>query len=175
MKILAAVQVLALLASFGGRPRLEHTRIESPPDSVIAYPGGYRRWTRVSSALVGPQNAGFAANGGIHHIYANDKAIEGYLNGRFPDGAVIVADFLLTQENAGVTTEGARRRIDVMVKDSKRFGASAGWGFEQFSGDSQTNRLVTPAKAASCLACHSQRKDKDYVFSVFRSDESRRQ
>ena len=32
--------------------------------------------------------------GGIHHIYANDKAIEGYRNELFPDGAVIIFDLL---------------------------------------------------------------------------------
>src|SRR6185369_5668699 len=96
-----------------------------------------------SSALVGPLAPGFAANGGIHHIYANEKALEGYRTGRFPDGSALVADFLETRENTGITTEGARRRIDVMVKESKRYAATGGWGFEQFRGDSQTERLVT--------------------------------
>ncbi|MEW6736774.1 MAG: cytochrome P460 family protein, partial [Acidobacteriota bacterium] len=125
-------------------------------------------WVHVKSALVGPQNPAFEHSGGIHHIYANEKAMEGYRTGQFPDGSIIVADFLQTQESAGITSEGARRRIDVMVKDSKRYGVSGGWGFEQFKGDSQTDRMVSAEVATKCFTCHLQQKDHDLVFSRFR-------
>ncbi|MBI3423838.1 MAG: cytochrome P460 family protein [Acidobacteria bacterium] len=137
-------------------------------EDAVPYPAGYRQWVHVSSALVGPQAPGFAVNGGIHHIYANEKALAGYRTGRFPDGSVLVADFLETKENNGVTTEAARRRIDVMVKDSQRYAATGGWGFEQFRGDSQTERLVTAEGAAKCFACHASQKETDAVFSKFR-------
>jgi hypothetical protein len=138
------------------------------PNDAVSYPAGYRLWAHVSSALIGPQSPAFKHSGGIHHIYANEKAIEGYRAGQFPDGSVLVADFLETQEREGVTTEGPRRRIDVMVKDSKRYTATGGWGFEQFRGDSQTDRLVTAEIAATCFACHARQKERDSVFSVFR-------
>ena len=138
------------------------------PNDAVPYPTGYRLWTRVSSALIGPQSPAFNDSGGIHHIYANEKAMEGYRNGRFPDGSVLVADFLETQESKGVTTEGPRRRIDVMVKDSKRYAGTGGWGFESFRGGIQTDRLVTAENAATCFACHSKQKERDSVFSVFR-------
>lgn len=135
---------------------------------AVPYPTGYRQWAHVSSALVGPQAPGFAANGGIHHIYANENGLVGYRTGRFPDGSMLVADFLATKESAGITTEAARRRIDVMVKDSKRYVATGGWGFEQFKGDSQTERLMTAEGAAKCFACHAKQKETDAVFSKFR-------
>jgi len=138
------------------------------PNDAVPYPAGYRLWAHVRSALIGPKNPAFENSGGIHHIYANEKAMEGYRDGRFPDGSVLVADFLETRESEGVTIEGPRRRIDVMVKDSKRFAATGGWGFEQFRGDSQTDRLVTAETAATCFACHSKQKERDSVFSVFR-------
>jgi hypothetical protein len=137
-------------------------------NDAVPYPAGYRQWAHVSSALIGPQSPSFESSGGIHHIYANEKAMEGYRTGRFPDGSVLVADFLETRENAGVTTEGPRRRIDVMMKDSKRYAATGGWGFEQFRGDSQTDRMVTAEIAAKCFACHAKQKERDSVFSVFR-------
>ena len=136
------------------------------PNDAVAYPTGYRQWVHVLSALVGPQSPGFAANGGIHHIYANEKALEGYRTGRFPDGSILVADFLETKENAGITTEGARRRIDVMVKDSHRYAETGGWGFESFRGDSQTDQSVGAEGATKCFACHA--KQPDSVFSKFR-------
>jgi cytochrome P460 len=138
------------------------------PNDAVPYPVGYRKWAHVSSALIGPKNPAFKHSGGIHHIYANEKAMKGYRDGWFPDGSVLVADFLETRESEGVTMEGPRRRIDVMVKDSERYTATGGWGFEQFKGDSQTDRLVTAEIAATCFACHSMKKGRDYVFSVFR-------
>lgn len=138
------------------------------PNGEIPYPAGYRLWAHVSSSLIGPQSPAFKNSGGIHHIYANEKAMEGYRAGKFPDGSVIVADFLETRESAGVTTEGPRRRIDVMVKNGKRYAATGGWSFEQFRGDSQTDRMVTAEIAATCFACHAKQKERDSVFSVFR-------
>jgi len=138
------------------------------PNDTIPYPAGYREWAHVMSALIGPESPAFALNGGIHHIYANKKAIEGYRTGRFPDGSVLVADFLETRESAGITTEGPRRRIDVMLKDSRLYPETGGWGFEQFKGDSQTDRMVTAQNATKCFACHGQQKEHDSVFSRFR-------
>lgn len=137
-------------------------------NEAVPYPVGYRQWSHVSSALIGPQSPAFKHSGGIHHIYANEKSMEGFRAGRFPDGSVLVADFLETRESHGVTTEGPRRRIDVMIKDNKRYAATGGWGFEQFRGDSQTDRMVTAEGAANCFACHAKQKDRDSVFSEFR-------
>ena len=140
-------------------------------DDGIPYPTGYRQWTHVKSALVGPKSQAFATSGGIHHLYANDKAMEGYRAGHFPDGSVIVADFLETQESesfAGITTEGSRRRVDVMIKDSKRYAETGGWGFESFKGSGQTDRMVAKEAATKCFTCHSSQKERDCVFSTYR-------
>lgn len=42
----------------------------------------------MKSTLIGPQHARFATNGGLHHVYANEKALAGYKRGQFPDGFV---------------------------------------------------------------------------------------
>lgn len=140
-------------------------------NDAVPYPANYRQWTRVKSAMIGPKSPAFENNGGIHHIYANDKAMTGYRTGKFPDGSVIVADFLETEDidNApGVTREGLRRRSDVMVKESNRYGETGGWGFESFRGDSQTDRMVTAGGEAKCFACHVTQKEHDAVFSSYR-------
>lgn len=142
--------------------------LRAKTNDAVPYPVEYRQWAHVSSSLIGPQSPAFEHSGGIHHIYANEKAMEGYRAGRFPDGSVLVADFLETRENAGVMTEGPRRRIDVMVKDGRRYATTGGWGFEQFRGDSQTDRMVTAEIAAKCFACHAKQKERDSVFSEFR-------
>jgi len=75
-------------------------------DGTVSFPEAFRKWAHVKSVLVGPQSLAFATDGGIHHIYANDKALEGYDTGKFPDGSVIVYDLLETKEIAGNTIEG---------------------------------------------------------------------
>ncbi|MGH9790829.1 MAG: cytochrome P460 family protein [Candidatus Acidiferrales bacterium] len=138
------------------------------PGNPVAYPQGYRNWTHVKSALIGPQSPFYKTVGGLHHIYANEKAMQGYRTGRFPDGSVLVFDLFETRETEGTTIEGPRRHIDVMEKDSKRFSATGGWGYEEFKGDSQTERALTTKAAQACHSCHEGAKNHDSVFSRFR-------
>src|SRR6266496_5450610 len=103
--------------------------LSAETDAASSFPRGFRRWAHVKSVLVGPQSVAFATEGGIHHIYANDKALQGYDTGKFPDGSVIVYDLLETKEVAGATIEGPTRRVDVMMKQSDLYHATQGWGF----------------------------------------------
>jgi hypothetical protein len=135
------------------------------PDSTVPYPNGYRKWVHVGTTLVGPQSPFFASNGGIHHIYANEKAVKGYETGTFPDGAIVVFDLLDMKEVNGATSEGPRKRIDVMLKDAQRFSSTGGWGFERFLGDRETDPVLTAEQKATCFTCHERRKAQDYVFS----------
>ena len=95
-------------------------------DDAAPFPKEFRKWAHVKSVLVGPQSAAFATEGGIHHIYANQKALEGYETGKFPDGSVIVYDLLETKGVAGNTIEGPTRRVDVMVKQGQQYRETAG-------------------------------------------------
>jgi hypothetical protein len=152
--VAAGIFVFAVFATAAGQ------------DDRVEYPN-YRGWMHVKTTLVGPQNPGFASNGGLHHFYANEKGVAGYRTGEFPDGAVLIDDLLETKEIAtpGVTIEGPRRRLAVMVKNSRRYAETGGWGFEIFAGDSQTGSLSAERRAA-CFACHQ--KAKNAVFSELR-------
>jgi hypothetical protein len=161
-KRIAAVAVITLAM-------LSHAAaLSSDSDREIAYPAGYRQWVHVKSSLVGPASPIFKRYGGLHHIYANEKALRGYQNGQFEDGSVIVFDLLETEESGGNTVESKRRFIDVMVKDSRRFADTGGWGFEEFNGDSQSERVLSPEAKVACYDCHAKRKEQGFVFSSFR-------
>jgi len=135
--------------------------------AAVPYPAGYRKWVHVKSTVIGPAHPRFASNGGMHHFYANEKALEGYSSGKFPDGAILIDDLLEVKENAGVTVEDARRRVAVMAKDSVRYRESGGWGYEIFKGDESAPSLTADGKAA-CFDCHGKQKERDSVFSQFR-------
>jgi hypothetical protein len=134
----------------------------------VPYPANYREWTHVKSMVIEPGHALHATFGGIHHLYANDKAVQGYRGGGWPDGAVIVFDLLEAQSADHTVTEGKRKVLGVMHRDAKKFAATGGWGFEGFAGDSRTQRAVGANAAAACFGCHQARKPDDYVFSSYR-------
>jgi hypothetical protein len=137
-------------------------------DDTIPFPLEYREWSHVKSALVGPQSPAFSTEAGIHHVYANPKALEGYRQGSFPDGSILVYDLLETREEAGITSEGRQKRVDVMVKDRRRYADSAGWGFASFKGSDRTNGTLGSDRKAACVGCHAKQRDHDSVFSEFR-------
>jgi hypothetical protein len=138
------------------------------PVNEVPYPEGYRKWTHIKTSVIGPQNPTFKVNGGFRHIYANEKAMQGYLTGHFPEGAVIVADALeaLVKQNSNMD-EGKRRLIDVMIRDSIKYAVTGGWGYEQFKGDSKTDRNATVTVQIQCFNCHVSQKN--HVFSTYRN------
>jgi hypothetical protein len=140
--------------------------LRADPDDPVPYPEGYRTWVHVKSTLIGPQSSWFAVSGGLHHYYANEKAMEGFRSGKYPDGAVVIDDLLETKETDGVSSEGSRRRLAVMMKDSKRFGETGGWGFEVFKGDGRQAALMTAKARAACFGCHTNARES--VFTKFR-------
>ncbi len=80
---------------------------------------------------------------------------------------MIVFDVLAVETVKGATVEKERRIVDVMHRDSSRFAATGGWGFEEFRADTQ-ERNVGPRAEAECFKCHSSKKDHELVFSELR-------
>jgi hypothetical protein len=134
----------------------------------VPYPEGYRQWTHVKSMTINPGHALFDAFGGIHHLYANPRAEQGYRSGKFADGSAIVFDLLEAKTADNAVQEGARKVLGVMHKDARKYKDTGGWGFEGFKGDSKTDRAVGSNAAAACFQCHTARKSNDFVFSSFR-------
>ena len=66
--------------------------------------------------------------------------------------------------------------VDFMVKDSKRFADSGGWGYAEFEYDAPSDTFrpggltdqPPQANDAKCgFACHTIVKTKDYVFTEY--------
>lgn len=141
---------------------------DAAPPPEVAYPTGFRAWTHVTSGVISPGSPAFDHFGGLHSIYANKPALEGYRTGRYPDGSVLAFDVVALAEDAvsHTSTPGQRRIVDVMVKDSTLYAATGGWGYGEFKGSSRTERSLTQAQAAgACHSCHQTRKATDSVFS----------
>lgn len=134
----------------------------------VPYPTDYRSWHHVKSMVIEEGHPLYASFGGIHHIYANDKALQGYRTQQFPDGSVIIFDLLEANHDGNAVTEGERKVVGVMHKDGKRFQATGGWGFEGFAGGKPDQRVVGKDAVSACFGCHQPQANKDFIFSQLR-------
>ncbi len=164
---LIAMAFATVLGLSGSPTQHDVAPTTSRHDAVVAYPEQYRSWAHVKTALVSSSHPDFAQSGGFRHIYANAAAVAGYGNGDFTEGASIVVEWIDAIEKKGAFNEGTRRRLDVMLKSTARFGATGGWGFEQYYADSRTPGSVT-APASQCYSCHSGAPSHTGVFSKLR-------
>jgi hypothetical protein len=160
-------RALLVLASVIGGILLWRGPVVANDATSVAYPESFRSWSHVKSGVIGPEHKGFASDGGIHHVYANKEGMEGYRTRKFPEQSVLVFEWLEWAEKDGAILEGPRRQFDVMVKDSRRYAATGGWGFQRFMKDSQTELASSPTPQ-QCFACHDRLKKDGLVLSKYR-------
>ena len=130
----------------------------------VQFPASFRRWVHVGTGVILPgANPQLMSEEGMHHIFANQKAINGYSSGDFSDGSIIVYELREAQQKNGVIFEGDRKRVDVMIKDSS-LKDTGGWRFERFWGYDQTQNAVHDS-GTSCFQCHSKANAHGFVFS----------
>ncbi len=138
---------------------------------------GYEGWPVIAISHNGDKLAAILGNPVM--IDAFKAGIPG--NGKpFPDGAKMVKIHWTAKVNAGEpgapAVPGPQHDVDLMLKDSRRFADSGGWGYGAFEYDAASDTF-TPATLkdkppqgndAKCgFACHSVVKTKDYVFTDY--------
>lgn len=133
----------------------------------VDYPADYRSWQHVKSMIIQPGHPLENPFGGIHHIYANAKAMAGLSSSKYEDGAVFVFDLLGYEDSNQIIVETDRIRIDVMQYNREQFSETGGWGFETFVGDSSSKRLDQDV-VVSCYNCHIPAEASNYVYSQYR-------
>lgn len=132
---------------------------------TVQYPDNFSRWVHVSTGIVLPgADSRLMSEEGMHHIFANGKAVEGYPSGDFPNGSIIVYELREIEQKDGVIREGKRKRVDVMIKDSTLYKDTGGWRFERFWGNDQTQDALHDS-GTMCFACHSKANTHGSVFS----------
>ena len=138
------------------------------PIFVTKVPPGYRDWRLISVAHEEGNLNSFAA------VLGNDVAIKAYHEGKlpFPDGTIIAAlhySHVPSDENNKVFgrsqsfVAGVPTNIQFMVKDSKKYAATGGWGF----GDFRNGKPSDEALHEKCFSCHIPAKAYDFVFTRY--------
>ena len=140
--LLVTVAILAGIVFFTATIPGHATAQDAEPIFVKTIPPGYRDWKVVSVA----HEAG--ALNDIRAVIGNDIAIKAYREGKqsFPEGAIvgrIAWAYVASEENnkifgqdqsfvAGSPTD---TYLQFMVKDSKKYATTGGWGYSSFDKD----------------------------------------
>ncbi len=138
---------------------------------------GYEGWQVISVSHSGEKLAVIVGNPAM--IDAYKAGIPG--NGKpFPDGAKMAKIHWIAKKSELAPGQplvpGVQHDVDFMVKDSKRFSDSGGWGYGEFEYDAASNLLRPGAledqppqgNDAKCgHACHTVAKARDYVFTEY--------
>ena len=158
--------VVALMAPASG-----HADGQTAPIFVTKIPPGYRDWRLISVA----HEAGNLND--IRAILGNDVAIKAYRAGKlpFPEGTIIARlawDYVPSEENnkvfgrsqSFVPGSAPDWYLQFMVKDSKKYAATGGWGYAQFNKD---GKPADEAMLKTCFPCHEAIKARDFVFTRY--------
>jgi hypothetical protein len=165
--LLVAVETMAILvANFA--PASGHADAQAAPIFGITIPPGYRDWKLISVAH---------EEGNLNDLRAllgNDVAIKAYRAGKlpFPDGTIIARlawNYVPSEENNKVFgrsqsfVAGDATNVQFMVKDSRKYAATGGWGFAQF----KDGKPADEALLKTCFPCHEPVKARDFVFTRY--------
>jgi len=141
---------------------------EADPVFGITIPPGYRDWKLISVA----HEEGNLND--LRGLLGNDVAIRAYRMGKlpFPDGTIIARlawSYVPSEENNKVFgrsqsfVAGPATNVQFMVKDSKKYAATGGWGFAQF----KDGRPADAGLLKTCFPCHEPVKARDFVFTHY--------
>lgn len=142
--------------------------MQLPTEADLSYPKDFRSWKHVKTTLVDKPGTANEKYNGFHHIYANDRALEGYRSGKFPDGSVLVFEVVEMQKKDDVVHEGGKKFADVMFKNAKLFANTGGWQYKEFMTGNENADALKDAERVSCYHCHTSKKEQDYIFSKLR-------
>lgn len=142
---------------------------ETAPIFGIKLPEGYRDWRLISVAHEeGKLND-------LRAILGNDTAIDAFRAGKetFPDGTIIARlawDYEKLPESEAAFGQAQsyvaihpKNGVQFMVKDSKKYAATGGWGFAHFNDGKPGDAKIHEA----CFGCHQAAASRDFVFNRY--------
>jgi len=176
LALAAAALAVSVVAGTAAEKGPDKYAVKVPGGLAVSEFKGYEDWQLVSIS----QNGGMVAA-----ILANPVMIEAFRagapgNGKpFPEGSKMAKVHWTPGPSTtfpAAKVPHAQHDVDFMVKDTKRFADSGGWGYGAFEYDAASD-TYTPATTAAqppqgndakCgFACHTLVKTRDYVFTEY--------
>ena len=144
---------------------------QTAPIFVKEIPSGYRDWKLVSVA----HEEGNLND--IRAILANEAGIKAYRDGKlpFPETTIIARiawAYVPSEENNKVFGRAQSFvpgpppawYLQFMVKDSKKYAATGGWGYAQFDKDGKPG---PESDLKACFPCHQNIQARDFIFTKY--------
>jgi hypothetical protein len=177
---LSAILIIAVvIAVLGGRAISAQDKytLQVPGGLAFADFRGYEGWAVIAVSENGGKMAVIMGNPTM--IDAYKEGVPG--NGKpFPDGARMAKIHWIPKKQETYPGQpmvpGIQHDVDFMVKDSKRFADSGGWGYAEFEYDAAADTFrpgtlddePPQANDAKCgFACHTIVQKRDYVFTEY--------
>jgi len=146
---------------------------DASPIFGVTIPPGYRDWKLIAVDQLKTDKVDQ-----LRAQLGNDIAIRAFKEGKvpFPDGSIIAAMHwtrVSSEDNNKVLAGpfpgaqsfviGSAVNVQFMVKDSKKYAATGGWGFADF----KNGKVGDEALHKTCFPCHEPAKAHDFVFTHY--------
>jgi hypothetical protein len=168
--VLAGVFTLWLNNSISAQDKYD---LKAPNGIFFSEIKGYETWPDVAVSRRTDNNELRVILGNTTMINAYKEGIPG--NGKpFPDGCIIVKIGWSERKDSAFPAAyepDVLQRVEYIIKDSKRFPDTSGWGYARFVYDAKTDTFKPYGKDASftreCYQCHTIVKQKDFIFTSY--------
>ena len=160
-KYIGLVVIVSLLSA--GIALALHPQSKLSPNG-ISIPADYKNWR-----IIAPSHR--SDNNTIRVILGNDIAIKAARSEKvipWPDGSIlakIVWKDINHDKWQAAVIPGKFVHAEFMVKDSKKYSSTGGWGFARWKGLEQKPYGDDADFVQECFGCHTPVKDNDYVFT----------
>ncbi|MBN9661249.1 MAG: heme-binding domain-containing protein [Acidobacteria bacterium] len=129
----------------------------------IEFPADYRNWTPISST-------DRFDNQSLRVILGNDTALkaiaENHIN-PWPDGSILAKVAWTQQKDGqGMVRTGAFQHVEFMIRDSRKYASTKGWGWARWRGTGLKPYGDRPSFSDECVGCHEPVQGNDYVYTA---------
>jgi hypothetical protein len=131
--------------------------------AVTPLPKSFATWQKSERKVVTDKSSLFY---GIHYIYADKKAMQGYQAGnKFAEGSSIVVEHFNIKKDGSTASDGPKNMVVQMRKD-KRNKETGGWLFAGYGADGKPSGLDP---VSTCFGCHQKdAAQRDFVISTIK-------
>ena len=135
----------------------------APAPNGIAFLSEYKNWPAISSTERFDNHT-------LRQILGNDVAVkaiaENHIN-PWPDGTAFAKVAWLQQpDEKGFIRTGAFYQVEFMIRDSKKYAGTLGWGWARWRGEDLKPYGKDRNFTSECTGCHKPLANTNYVFTM---------
>ncbi len=169
----AALAIIAFLHVPAASQQPATQDIRYTADGKLEFPENFREWIFLSAGrgmTYGP-SANPDGPPQFDNVFVNPAAYRAFMtSGRWPEQSIFVLEIRKAKSegsiNKGGQFQGDTTAVEVLVKDSKRFADTRGWGFFEYDAEGRGPVAKLP-KTATCYGCHAANGAVEHTFVQF--------